>query len=57
LILTGEKDGVVQPKLKADLLALVPYTQHIDMPGLGHAPYFQAPEYYNTLLHEFLAKH
>ncbi|OMQ25520.1 alpha/beta fold hydrolase [Serratia oryzae] len=57
LILTGEKDGVVQPKLKADLLALVPYTQHIEMPGLGHAPYFQAPDYYNTLLCEFIANH
>ncbi|MFC0226963.1 alpha/beta fold hydrolase [Serratia aquatilis] len=55
LILTGEKDGVVQPQLKADLLALVPYTQHIEMPGLGHAPYFQAPEYYNALLQEFVA--
>ncbi|RDL27010.1 alpha/beta fold hydrolase [Serratia fonticola] len=57
LILTGEKDAVVQPQLKADLLALVPYTQHIEMPGMGHAPYFQAPDYYNTLLHEFFAKH
>ncbi|AHG21538.1 hypothetical protein Z042_19445 [Chania multitudinisentens RB-25] len=57
LILTGEKDAVVQPKLKAELLALVPYTQHIEMPGLGHAPYFQAPEYYNALLREFIANH
>ncbi|KFK97476.1 hypothetical protein IV04_15135 [Serratia sp. Ag1] len=57
LILTGEKDAVVQPKLRAELLALVPYTQHIDMPGLGHAPYFQAPEYYNALLREFIANH
>lgn len=55
LILTGEKDTVVQPQLKADLLALVPYTQHIEMPGLGHAPYFQAPDYYNARLHEFIA--
>lgn len=57
LILTGEKDAVVQPQLKADLLALVPYTQHIEMPGMGHAPYFQAPDYYNKLLHEFFANH
>lgn len=55
LILTGEKDAVVQPALKADLLSLVPYTQHIEMPGLGHAPYFQAPEYYNSILRQFLA--
>lgn len=55
LILTGEKDQVVQPALAADLLAGVPYTQHITMPGLGHAPYFQAPDYYNKLLREFIA--
>lgn len=55
LILTGEKDSVVQPQLKAELLALVPYSQHIEMPGLGHAPYFQAPDYYNARLHEFIA--
>lgn len=55
LILTGEKDGVVQPQLKAELLALVPYRRHIEMPGLGHAPYFQAPDYYNPQLHEFIA--
>ncbi|PVZ85959.1 alpha/beta hydrolase [Serratia sp. S1B] len=56
LILTGEQDRVVQPQLKAELLALVPYTRHIEMPGLGHAPYFQAPDYYNTQLREFIAQ-
>lgn len=57
LVLTGEQDRVVQPQLKADLLALVPFTQHIEMPGLGHAPYFQAPEYYNGLLLNFMRSH
>lgn len=56
LILTGEKDTVVQPQLKADLLSLVPFTRHIEMPGLGHAPYFQAPEYYNALLYDFISQ-
>ncbi|WP_168197556.1 alpha/beta fold hydrolase [Brenneria corticis] len=55
LVLTGEKDHVVQPKLKADLLSLVPFTRHIEMPGLAHAPYLQAPEYYNALIHEFVS--
>lgn len=55
LILTGEKDPVVQPRLAADLLKLVPFTRHIDMPGLGHAPYFQAPDYYNALLDDFIS--
>lgn len=56
LVLTGEKDTVVQPQLKADLLALVPFTQHIEMPELAHAPYFQAPKYYNALLYDFISQ-
>ncbi|MDR1935434.1 MAG: alpha/beta hydrolase [Candidatus Accumulibacter sp.] len=55
LILTGEIDKVVAPRLKEDLLARVPYTRHIEMPGLAHAPYFQAPEYYDALIRDFLS--
>ncbi len=55
LILTGEKDPVVQPQLTADLLAGVAFTRQIQMPGLAHAPYFQAPGYYNALLQDFIA--
>lgn len=55
LILTGEKDRVVQPQLTADLLRLASFTQHIVMPGMAHAPYFQAPDYYNGLLADFLS--
>jgi pimeloyl-ACP methyl ester carboxylesterase len=55
LVLTGGIDKVVAPRLKADLLALAPYTRHVEMPGLAHAPYFQAPEYYNGLIRDFLS--
>lgn len=55
LILTGGADPVVAPRLKADLLAGIPSARHMEMPGLAHAPYFQAPEYYNGLIREFLA--
>lgn len=55
LVLTGEKDAVVQPRLKADLLQLTPTTRHVDMPGLAHAPYFQSPDYYNSLIEDFLS--
>lgn len=55
LVLTGEKDKVVSPQLKSDLLTRVPFTKHIEMPGLGHAPYFQAPEYYNALIQDFIS--
>jgi pimeloyl-ACP methyl ester carboxylesterase len=54
LVLTGAVDTVVQPHLRADLLKLTPFEKHIDMPGLAHAPYFEAPDYYNGLIADFL---
>jgi pimeloyl-ACP methyl ester carboxylesterase len=56
LVLTGEKDTTVLPMLKADLLRLTPITRHVDMLGLGHAPYLQAPDVYNSLIDAFLAE-
>src|SRR3984957_13985651 len=55
LILTGEMDTDVRPDLKADLLRLAPVTRHVEMPGLGHAPYFEAPDYYSGLIEDFLS--
>jgi pimeloyl-ACP methyl ester carboxylesterase len=55
LILTGELDTDVQPGLKADLLRLTPMTRHVEMPRLAHAPYFEAPAYYNSLIDDFLS--
>ena len=55
LVLFGGADTVVQPKLKSDLLKLTPITKQVEMPGLGHAPYFQAPDYYNRLIDDFLS--
>ena len=55
LILTGSVDTVVQPRLREDLLALTPHEKHIDMPGLAHAPYFEAPDYYSDLISDFLS--
>jgi len=55
LVLTGEMDSDVQPNLKADLLRLAPITRHVEMPGLGHAPYFEAPDYYTSLIEDFLS--
>ena len=56
LVLTGEKDTTVPPLLKAELLRLMPNTRHVDMPGLGHAAYLQAPDIYNGLIDAFLAE-
>lgn len=56
LVLTGAIDTVVQPALNADLLRLTPFTRHVEMPGIAHAPYFQEPLYYNGLIETFLSE-
>jgi pimeloyl-ACP methyl ester carboxylesterase len=56
LILTGAMDTDVRPDLKADLLRLTPVTKHVEMAGVGHAPYFEAPEYYSRLIKIFLSE-
>lgn len=55
IILTGELDTDVHPSLKADLLRLTPMARHVEMPRLAHAPYFEAPTYYNSLIDDFLS--
>lgn len=55
LVLTGAVDTVVTPALKAELRRLLPSARHIDMPGIGHAPYFQAPDYYDGLIENFIS--
>jgi len=56
LILTGERDTSLQPKLKADLLRLTPAARHVEMLGLAHAPYLEAPDYFNSLIAGFLSE-
>ena len=56
MVLTGEMDTDVRPDLKADLLRLAPVTRHIEMPGVGHAPYLEAPDDYSSLVESFMSK-
>jgi pimeloyl-ACP methyl ester carboxylesterase len=56
MILTGELDTDLQPNLKADLLRLTPAARHVEMPGLAHAPYLEAPDYYSSLIAGFLSE-
>jgi pimeloyl-ACP methyl ester carboxylesterase len=55
LVLTGGIDKTVLPELKADLLRLTAGARHIEMPDIAHAPYFQAPDYYDGLIDEFIS--
>ncbi len=55
LVINGAQDPVVQPRLKAELLALTPSAQHVEIPGVGHAPYLEDAGVYNAIIGEFLA--
>jgi pimeloyl-ACP methyl ester carboxylesterase len=54
LVITGERDPVVNPRLGDELRALTPQARRAEMPGVGHAPYLENPGAYNALLDEFL---
>lgn len=56
LVLTGERDLDVRPDLKADLVRLTPTARHVEMPGVGHAPYLEAPSDYSGLIEDFLSE-
>jgi pimeloyl-ACP methyl ester carboxylesterase len=56
LVLTGETDTDVRPDLKAELLRLTPMARHVEMPGVGHAPYLEMPCSYSKLIEGFLSE-
>lgn len=56
LVLTGELDTDVRQDLKADLLRLTSITRHVEMPGVGHAPYLETPNAYSDLVENFLSE-
>jgi len=56
LVLNGEMDTDVRPDLKAELLRLTPMARHVEMPGVGHAPYLEIPCSYSELIEGFLSE-
>ncbi len=54
LVITGGRDPVVKPHLGEELRALTPQGRHLEIPGVGHAPYLEDPAAYNAVLESFL---
>ena len=54
MILTGENDIVVSPTAGAALQAGLPNARHIQLAGVGHAPYCEDAPQFNTVLSSFL---
>jgi pimeloyl-ACP methyl ester carboxylesterase len=53
LVLTGERDAVVKPQRSEAMLAYLPDARAVSLPGIGHAPYLEAPGAFNHAVRKF----
>lgn len=54
LVITCDKDSVAPLKKAQPLLDNIPDVRHLELRGLGHAPYIEDPLRYNSALSDFL---
>lgn len=54
LVLTCDRDPVVSLDRSRPLIESIPDAHHVRLPGLGHAPYFENPELFNSIVELFL---
>jgi len=57
LILSAEDDIVVKPEALEALIAALPDARHVEMRGVGHAPYCEDAETFNNLVEQFISLH
>lgn len=54
LILSSNQDIVVKPAALAALIADLPKAHHVEMQGVGHAPYCEDADTFNSLVERFI---
>ena len=57
LILSANQDIVVKPTSLAALIADLPEAQHVELQGVGHAPYCEDADTFNGLVEQFIQRH
>jgi len=57
LILSADQDIVVKPAALAALIADLPEAHHVEMQGVGHAPYCEDADTFNRLVERFVQGH
>lgn len=57
LILSAADDIVVKPDALRALIAGLPDAQHVEMAGVGHAPYCEDADTFNRLVEQFIISH
>ena len=53
LILTGDRDAVVKPQRSEAMMDYLPTARAVSLPGVGHAPYLEAPDAFNQAVRAF----
>ncbi len=57
LFIVGERDGIFSPDMIREAAAKVPGSVVKQIPVAGHSPYFETPDAWNQLVHEFVKAH
>ena len=57
LILSAADDIVVKPDALNALIAGLPHARHVEMAGVGHAPYCEDADEFNRLVEQFIISH
>jgi pimeloyl-ACP methyl ester carboxylesterase len=56
LILAGERDTVIPPERSAKLGGHIDGARLVTLPGVGHAPYLEAPRLFNQAIERFFSE-
>ena len=54
LFIVGEQDDIFSPDLIREAASLVPGSVVHEIPVAGHSPYFETPDEWNRVVHEFI---
>jgi len=57
LVFCGTADQVTSPETSRRVAAAIAGASYVDLPGLGHACYVEAPQTVNALVGDFVARH
>lgn len=57
LVVVGEHDRIISPQKGYDLAASIPAAHLVEIAGVGHLSYMEAPEIFNATILDFLAQH
>jgi pimeloyl-ACP methyl ester carboxylesterase len=57
LLIAGDHDRLFAPDVLQDVAAAIPGARFERIPSAGHSPYFEAPDQFNRIVSDFLARH